>query len=210
LRLASASNYEEKMKLTKEIIEKFITKDAPNEIPISEEERKILFEQFKILSSPTDTEGKIEYVVEGSFDEIFDKIKEVQFLEMYRDVFPRYIRSKKCIPMLSKYMDDPNVIQSKQSIQFPYQNSDFKRQYLTQMDFDFMKTLAKDDLNWELSLVQSFSNKNLVQSSEGELNTYFSEINVLNNITCVEELTFIKYDIVLPYPIEHVISMRKF
>jgi hypothetical protein len=157
LKLASASNYEEKLNLSREIIEKFITKDSPNEIPIPEEDRKNLFEQFKILSQPTDTEGKIEYVVEGYFDDIFDKIKEVQFIEMYRDVFPRYIRSKKCIPMLSKYMDDPNVVQSKQSVQFPYQNSDFKRQYLTQMDFDFMKSLAKDDLNWELSLIQSLT-----------------------------------------------------
>jgi hypothetical protein len=75
---------------------------------------------------------------------------------LYRDVIPRFIRSKKTLNLLSKFVDDPNVVRSKQTAKFPYKNDDFKRQYVTQMDFDFMKDLSKDDLNWELSLNSFF------------------------------------------------------
>eukprot|EP01080_Neovahlkampfia_damariscottae_P003232 gene3232-5676_t len=198
LALSTSSNYVDKLRITKEIINKFIEKDSENEIPISEEERKNIFENFKILiTKEDDTNDETSCLgIDDTFDEIFEHVKELQFCEMYRDILPRYIRSKNCLNMMLKYKDDPEVIQSKKSAQFPYQNADFKREYLTKMDFDFMKSLSKDDLNWEL-----------IESIENELSIYFSDINVINNVTCVAEPTFIKYDIILPYSFEHVVAL---
>ena len=239
--MSIAKNYEDKLRITKEIIQNFIEKDSKNEIPISEEERNNIFDNFKTLIAATttttsssiisdttivdsstaenseeiDTTGSSSTSVEDPFDEIFDIVKELQYTEMYRDILPRYIRSKNCMTMMLKYLDDTEVIKSKKSAQFPYQNSDFKRQYLKKMDFDFMKSLTKDDLNWELSkkffdwikFLKKFYQK--VESVEGELNIFFSDINVINNVTCISDPNFIKYDIVLPYTFDYVVSKRK-
>jgi hypothetical protein len=141
---------EDLQNLAEEIIETFVKENSPKEIYITKEERQKIFDDFKLIT--TESEQKSDQFLFIAYEGLFDNVKKNQYNELYRDVIPRFIRSKKTLNLLSKFVDDPNVIRSKQTAKFPYTNDDFKRQYITQMDFDFMKDLSKDDLNWELSL----------------------------------------------------------
>eukprot|EP01080_Neovahlkampfia_damariscottae_P003233 gene3233-5677_t len=191
LELKLLSNQIEKFVVAKKIIKLFIEENSLKELALSKYERKQVLFHFENINSIIEN---ITLPEDEIFNELFSKIQTVQFNEILRDVFPRYIRSKKGLTELSNYISDPNVMQTKQQIKYPYTRKDFERQYIIQKDYDFMKSLAKDDLNWEL-----------LESINGEMNIFFSDINVLQTTETLSNLNFFKYDIVLPFSFEQVI-----
>ena len=158
---------------------------------MTKEKRETIIKEFETIKNEENLSEKFLFI---AYEGLFEELKQEQYNEIYRDVIPRFIRSKKTLNLLSKYLDDPNVIKSKQTAKFPYENEDFERQYVTQMEFDFMKDLSKDDLNWEL-----------IDCSSGELMVYFSDIDVLQKVNSVQKTNLIKYEIILNAPFEKVV-----
>eukprot|EP01080_Neovahlkampfia_damariscottae_P007048 gene7048-11211_t len=194
IQLSFLEKKEDIIALAKDIVDTFILENSPKEIFLTKKKREKFMKEYEMIKTD-EGESEISFII-ISFEGLFEEFKQEQYTEVFRDVVPRFIRSKKTLNLLSKYLDDPNVIRSKQTAKFPYENDDFKRQYVTQMDFDFMKDLSKDDLNWEL-----------IDCSSGELMVYFSDIDVLQKVDTVQKTNLIKYEIVLNAPFEKVVSV---
>ena len=135
----------------------YINEDSPKQLPLTINERQDIFENFNKLKLSNGIQNLEPQLGDDSDEElidiyeiIFSVAQEIQFIEIFRDVFPRYLRSKRGSTDLSAYSSNPKVMQTKQQAQFPYTREDFQRIYVTQKDYDFMTSLMKDDLNWEL------------------------------------------------------------
>eukprot|EP01080_Neovahlkampfia_damariscottae_P007458 gene7458-11783_t len=166
-----------------EIINEFILENSSKEIYIMDEERKFIVKEF-YDSDRTDSEF---------YDEIFSIVAESIIDEISRDVFPKFLRSKKCKEILALFENDENVLMLKDLTKFPYKESDFEREYITKMDFEFMRSMLKDDAEWDL-----------IDSIDKQLNIFYTENSTLRNVE-VENLQYFKYEILLPYSIEQSI-----
>lgn len=123
------------------IMDTFIRENSSDEILIQPHLRKEIIEKF----------GKHENLDQNMFYfELFDDVYQSQLSEISYHVFPKFLRSKKCLNILQHYVDDSTVLKLIKSIKFPYKDEDFKRLEIKQMDIDFMKDMIKDGMRWEL------------------------------------------------------------
>jgi hypothetical protein len=190
--LEGISTLKEKEDLSKEIIKKFIQKDSEFGISISKETREEIFENFKQLTTGVSSDGKkLSSLNLSDFHSIFSDAKDSQLKEIIRDVFPRLIRTKKFTILISNYLTDPNILISKTSTLYPYNDQDFKKQFISEKDIKFMKHLSEDDLHWEL-----------LDSIQDSVNIFYSDINVLQNVKSVKNAFLIKFEIILPHSFE--------
>ncbi len=83
------------------------------------------------------------------------------------DVFPRFVRSKFCERVVTKYQKDTGVLVFKETQQYPYTDKSFQNYFVTDSDFAFMKRLSVDSFDWQL-----------MGSLTSSLNSYFSNRNV--------------------------------
>jgi hypothetical protein len=82
----------------------------------------------------------------------------------------------------------------KQTVQYPYTNSDFYTLSVTDQDFEFMKSLSKDTFDWEL-----------LGSLTSKLNTFHSNHNYLPNVTLLKNCSIGKFECIFPFSFEHVV-----
>ena len=126
------------------IMDTFIRENSSDEILIQPHLRKEIIEKFEKF-------GKNENLDQNMFYfELFDDVYQSQLSEISYHVFPKFLRSKKCLNILQHYVDDSTVLKLIKSIKFPYKDEDFKRLEIKQMDIDFMKDMIKDGMRWEL------------------------------------------------------------
>jgi hypothetical protein len=167
-----------------EIIQEFIVENSNKEIYMNPLDRQNLLKEFE---TSTRTDGEF-------YDELFSIVADHQIQEISRDVFPKFIRSKKCLQILSKYQNDENVLKPTNFVKFPYRDSDFEREYINKMDVEFIKSLIKDDASWEL-----------IESIDQNFHIYYTETDTLKNLENIKNLQYFKFDITFQAPIEQCI-----
>lgn len=84
--------------------------------------------------------------------ELYDKLLDIVTLELASESFPRFVRSKLWLDYLKK--NDVKLLQAmsvpRQASKVAYTDADFVDMVVTDQDFAFMESAAKDSFDWEV------------------------------------------------------------
>jgi hypothetical protein len=108
--------------------------------------------------------------------------------------FLNFSRGALCHEVVEKYKGDNTVISLKQTVQYPYTNSDFYTLTVTDKDFEFMKSLSKDTFDWDL-----------LGSLTSKLNTFHSNHNYMPNVSFFKNCSIAKFECIFPFSFEQVV-----
>eukprot|EP01080_Neovahlkampfia_damariscottae_P012411 gene12411-6078_t len=109
--------------------------------------------------------------------------KQIEF-KIYQDIFPRFIRTKKCFEILKKNINCTKICNLIQNYYYPYTDDDFKISIITDFDISFFKNLTNDNFEWELIDFDSNLNSN----------TFFSKTNFLPNVSFFKNSSTLKFE----------------
>jgi len=146
----------QQVELVKTIIKKYIESSAEKALNISGETKSKLLDSIKIQL------GEEHWKLLLQPPQYFEKLKEIIITELRLDVYPRFIRGTYCEEAVLLNKGDNSVISLTAVVNFPYKNEDFIQTYVTDRDFNFMKSLSQDTFDWEL-----------VGSLTSQLNSFF-------------------------------------
>jgi hypothetical protein len=192
--LQLCTNFLEKEALATEIIKQFVEKGSEQELYVSSQSKSLaMYEYQQVCTKLKGTDASS--LQEDCFEQVFEEIRSALMIELNRDVAPRFLRSKECKNVLQSFIENPKVLVLKQVKEFPYTNEDFSRNYIVEKDFQFMRSLCRDDLTWEI-----------VQNQLGEVNIYFSEHDVLPDQDVCRELNLFKFELTLPFSFERCVT----
>jgi hypothetical protein len=94
---------------------------------------------------------------------------------------------------------DENVYYLKSNKDFPFKDEDFLNNEITTKDKEFLKSLLIDDVS-SFDLVYSDKFKNT------KVNTFYSSLKYLPNVTCLKDCGVIKTQITTDYSFEKVLN----
>eukprot|EP01080_Neovahlkampfia_damariscottae_P012884 gene12884-7305_t len=161
------------------ITENFLQKNSKNELNISYELQKKTLTLLKDLK-----EKKVE--VQQAMDNL-ENIAETIRVQLRHDPWKRFYRSKSCEDIIQKYYNDSTVCSPATTVQYYYKDDHFEHPFIDDSDFEFGNNLFEDSYDWEL-----------VGSSEG-LNSFFSSINYLPNLSNSKNVSAFKFQFNLPF-----------
>eukprot|EP01080_Neovahlkampfia_damariscottae_P011464 gene11464-4628_t len=152
-------------------------------------------------------ETKLKYYSElkkYQMDKPYKDVPETLFKEMVDTVlnelkyesFPRFIRTTPCEKKLQDYLLKSNVVSPKEAVKFDYSDEDFDHCYVSDKDFEFTKALLNDGYHWEL----------IGSANEENINTFWCNVNFMPKVSFLTNSYMVKYEYVLNFPFEEVIS----
>lgn len=154
-RLDDEIDFNNKYKRANIMIGKYIKRGGEFELYVSPTQKQKVLKDFEELSKKYDEKNE-ESVPSGAYREVFQPVYQILMIELQRDVAPRFTRSKECRNILKFYMNNLEVLVLKQVKEFPYTDKDFSECLIVEKDYNFMYSLTKDDLSWELSKIFHF------------------------------------------------------
>jgi hypothetical protein len=169
-----------------EIIDTFLKNSSKREVNISGDSKNRLFTNFQ---------GQLteeRWILEETAYDIFFPVKKILMNELHADNFPRFIRTKNCLDVVSKYNGNPKVMILCSILKYPLCDKDFEKPFISQIEMNFIKDVFKDSFVWEL-----------VTSTE-VMNTYTCNIPLIPNSEFFKRSTPIKIECVLPFSFEKV------
>eukprot|EP01080_Neovahlkampfia_damariscottae_P003985 gene3985-7241_t len=170
----------EKIKKIKEIIEKYVKKDSPNEVNVSETTRNFVVENFE--KQQNENKWILDISSEKLFSKIFYSVKE----ELKQDSFHRFVRTKLCDDSIKSFRRDSTVVSPYITKKFDYKDEDFTSGIVTDKDIEFAKLVCEDSFTWDL----------LSTNKNQWVNAYFSTDNYLPEVT--HNTTASKYECTFP------------
>jgi hypothetical protein len=120
----------------------------------------------KVEEKLLECKDKNSWVFTNRIEEVFAPVEESLKKELYYDSFPRFIRVKEFEKVFEKYKSNTKVMVISETTIFSYKNESFK-EFVTDLDIEFMKSLSNDSFNWEL-----------LSSDNSNINFYYSANNV--------------------------------
>eukprot|EP01080_Neovahlkampfia_damariscottae_P003986 gene3986-7242_t len=180
-RLKQIEKDSEKIKKIEEIIDKYVKKDSPNEVNVSESTRNFVIENFELQKKQ-----KNKWILEMQPHELFSKIFYSVKEELNQDSFHRFVRTKLCDDSIRSFKRDSTVVSPCITKNFHYKDSDFSSGFVTDKDVEFAKLVCEDSFSWDL----------LSTNKDQWVNAYFSTENYLPEVT--HNTTASKYECTLP------------
>jgi hypothetical protein len=178
----------EKVEKLSKFIEEFINEGSEKEVNISKETKQ---EIFKNLGSQLSNK---EWNMEKTPYEILLPLRNVLKNQLNADNFPRFIRSSKHNFVFQKYVDDIKVMKTYTALRYPFTDEYFETPFVAKEEEKFLHEIFKDSFTWD------------VVYSKNHFNMYHSKTNFLPKLTTFENPISMKYQILLPFSFERVVS----
>jgi hypothetical protein len=169
-----------------EILDTFLKNSSKREVNISGDSKLRLLNNFQGQL----TEEK--WILEETAYDIFFPVKKILMNELHADNFPRYVRTKNCLDVVSKYFGNPKVMVLSSILKYPLCDKDFEKPFISQIEMNFIKDVFKDSYVWELV------------NSTKLMNIYRCSIPLIPNSEFFKNSISIKIECVLPFSFEKV------
>jgi hypothetical protein len=181
---------EEKLKLFFVIYETFLKNNSDKEINLSGEIKQ-LFNQ----KNSEQLESNDKWISKDE-ENIFSSIRVSIENQLYHDVFPRFIRTMNCIKVLEKHSRDSKVLELKQIYDFPYKDSDFESEIVTDNDIAFLDRLMEDSYDWDL----------VYSENKSHTNTFLLKKSYLPDVSFFKDSKVYKFESMIPFSLEQCIE----
>jgi hypothetical protein len=181
---------EEKLKLFFEIYEIYLKNNSEKEINISGEIKQVFNQK-----NSEQIENKEKWILKEE-KTIFSSIRVSIESQLYHDVFPRFIRTTNCIKVLEKHHRDSKVLELKQIYDFPYKDSDFETEIVTDTDITFLDRLMEDSYDWDL----------VYSENKSHTNTFFLKKSYLPDVSFFKDSKVYKFESMIPFSLEQCIE----
>jgi hypothetical protein len=145
-KLETLKKTKEKVQLLHEIVENYLKTDSKDEINISGKLKEEILSEFEAQKNEFE-----ELKLKKTPEEFFEPVSKVIGEELYFDSWKRFIRSKFCDEIISKFYQDKSVCSPQIVSQFDYSDDYFNDPFLRDQDFEFAKLLLQDNFAWEVN-----------------------------------------------------------
>eukprot|EP01080_Neovahlkampfia_damariscottae_P009097 gene9097-1191_t len=172
-----------------QIIEKYILRDSEFELNLSAASKKEILEEYEIQKNNE------KWIFSSSPDDLFKGLFKSVSQELYHDSWKRFVRTKTCVEIMKKYQFDSTVVSPKTTENFSFDDDYFKHPYIFDRDFDFAESLFKDDFSWEL----------IGKEVDGKMNSYYSNLNYLPNVSICKHMRCMKSECVLSVSFQRLV-----
>jgi hypothetical protein len=181
---------EEKLSSFFQIYDCYLKNNSEKEINISGEKKDIFYKK-----NSDQLESKDKWISKDE-REIFQSLRICIENQLYHDVFPRFIRSTQCMKVLEKHQRDSKTLELKQIYDFPYKDSDFEQEIITNKDISFLDRLMEDSYDWDL----------VYSEKKTHTNTFFLKKSYLPDVTFFNHSKVYKFESIIPFGIDQCIE----
>jgi hypothetical protein len=186
--LKKIDSNKEKLEKTLKFIEEFIQEGSDKEVNISKETKQELFKNIESQLS-----NKEWNMIQTPY-EVLLPLRNVLKNQLNADNFPRFIRSPKHNAVFQKYVDDIKVMKTYTALRYPFTDEYFETPFVAKDEEKFLHEIFKDSFTWD------------VVYSKNHFNMYHSKTNFLPRLSSFENPISMKYQIMLPFSFERVVS----
>jgi hypothetical protein len=145
-KLETLKKTKEKVELIHKIMEKYLKTDSKDEINISGKLKGEILSEFEVQKNEFE-----EIKLNKTPEEFFGPVTKVIGEELYFDSWKRFIRSKFCDEIISKFHEDKTICSPQIVSHFDYTDEYFNDPFLRDQDFEFAKLLLQDNFAWEVN-----------------------------------------------------------
>jgi hypothetical protein len=188
--LQKSTVIDEFLSFSKKIIDHHILDKSKYEINLHGNTKTCVLDFFDFLSLENQ-----EFDLKEAFDELFGSVEKIIRQELYHEPWKRFLRTKGCENLIKKYHIDSSVCSPQITEQFSYDDDYFRHPFIFDRDFDFAELLFRDTFQWELISVDSQSG----------MNTFYTPLNYLPQMTIALKCKAVKYECVLPVSLERLL-----
>lgn len=173
------------------IINTYLNEDGKKEVNLPSAQRKKVLDLYKNSGQEKSTQ---KWILEVEPKDFFIECKNSLLSTLKHDSFKRFIRTPEFLQGIQKQIGNQDLMVPKISTKFYYDDEDFKKQVVTDKDFEFINMLLQDSFAWEI-IGSKFENGS-------RLTTYWSEVCYLPNFSTRKKhnVHTIKYECVLETP----------
>eukprot|EP01080_Neovahlkampfia_damariscottae_P004083 gene4083-7372_t len=176
----------QQVSLVKSIMDEYIRVNSKSEINISHQVKETILQKFQ----PQEKEES--WILEEEPIHFFDELSKVVKAILYHDSWKRFIRSKFGKKIMETFYNDPKVCSPTLTQKFDFDDEYFMHPFIEDKDFDFAKSLFNDGAHWEL----------IHSDSKNQINTFYSKLNYLPNLTFSNTISIIKYEAIMPFSLQ--------